>query len=336
MPVQEPTQNRPLVSVVVPTYNFGHLLPFTLDSLLQQTYTHWECVVVDDGSKDNTEAIMASYMAKDGRFRYHKQPNSGPAKARNTGIGLAKGEYLQFLDADDLLQPDKIQHQIKLIAQHPDADVVYGPVYFFKSETGKPEVVGNLVEETQVRPTVSGSGREVLRAFIITTVCVNAPLVKRGLALQLNMLDESLYQSEDWDFYLRAAQQGARFYYQDNPPGTRALIRTHDSNTTRDFFRLQYYVVKMRQKLAANCTDAELLQLNQHWMLKNLEDLIFQVQEDLDNGNVARAKERGRKAYEIHPTKRYKVYQWASLFGSAAFYRSVTQFSFKKLLAGSL
>ncbi len=322
----------PLISVVIPAYNFGHLIGYTLDSLLAQTYPHWECVVVDDGSKDNTDEVMARYMASDNRFKYHKQVNSGPAKARNAGIKLATGDYLQFLDADDLLQPDKMQAQVNVISEHPEADVVYGPVFHFSTQGLAPDKIGELGPDTVERPTVSGSGNDVTKAFLVATISVNASLVKRELALKLNLLDESLIQSEDWDFYLQAAFQGAVFYYRDLPDGARALIRKHDDNNTRDYFRLQYYVVKMRQKFASLCTDPELLALNQYWMLKNLEDLIFQIQADLASGMRKRAIQRSFKAYELHPTPRYLVYALASIFVPTLWYKKITSFSFSNLL----
>jgi glycosyltransferase involved in cell wall biosynthesis len=284
--------------------------------------------VVDDGSKDNTEAVMAQYTAQDARIRYHKQLNSGPAKARNKGISLAQGDYLQFLDADDLLQPNKIQHQVDILAQQPHVDVVYGPVYYFNTDAHAPETIGELKPDLVNRPKISGQGAEALRAFIISTVCVNAPLVRRQLANQLNMLDETLLQAEDWDFYLRAAHQGAYFHYQENPDGTRALIRKHDSNNTNNFFRLQYYVVKMRQQFATICTDAELLKLNQYWIGKNLEDLIFQIQNDLDNGRRKIAINRSYKAFMLSPSVRYFIYMMASLIASGSMYRKITRFSF--------
>lgn len=323
--------HTPFISIVVPSYNFGHLLPYTLDSILHQTFTDWEAIVVDDGSVDDTEAVMAKYVQLDSRFRYQKQVNGGPAKARNTGIALAKGTYLQFLDADDLLQADKFKFQVDILKQRPEIDIVYGQVYNFRSAPGAPDVVGNLSLETITRPKVSGSGDEVTKTFLISTVCVNAPLVRRELVMKLQMLDEELKQAEDWDMYLRAAFMGATFLYQENPPNTMALIRKHDSNNTINFYRLQYYVVKMRQKFATVCTNPALLQLNNQLILKNLEDLIFETQYDLERGNRKRAIDRSFQTLGIHFSFRYLIYAFASLFGSAWLYKKVTRFSFSKL-----
>jgi len=98
--------DRVRVSVVVPTHNYAHFLPVALDSVLAQTYRDWECIIVDDGSTDDTAAVADVYVRRDPRFRYIHQANRGLAGARNTGVRNARGDGIQFLDADDrLLSP---------------------------------------------------------------------------------------------------------------------------------------------------------------------------------------------------------------------------------------
>lgn len=103
------TPENPLVSIIIPTYNRAHLIGETLDSVLAQTYQNWECIVVDDGSTDNTEELMAEYMTKDARFQYHHRPKDrlpGGNAARNYGFEVSKGEYVQWFDDDDIMLPD--------------------------------------------------------------------------------------------------------------------------------------------------------------------------------------------------------------------------------------
>ncbi|KAB1067024.1 glycosyltransferase family 2 protein [Tamlana haliotis] len=105
----------PLVSIIIPTFNRAHLIGETLDSVLAQTYTNWECIVVDDGSTDGTGAVMKSYCEKDARFQYHHRPKDrlpGGNAARNYGFELSKGEYVNWLDSDDLFSSNKIENQI--------------------------------------------------------------------------------------------------------------------------------------------------------------------------------------------------------------------------------
>jgi glycosyltransferase involved in cell wall biosynthesis len=113
-----PNYTDTLVSIIVPCYNYGYFLPETLDSILAQSYTKWECIIVDDGSTDNTKDVATTYLITDQRFRYIYQNNRGLSAARNTGIKLSKGSYIQFLDADDLLQEKKLESQICFLEQH--------------------------------------------------------------------------------------------------------------------------------------------------------------------------------------------------------------------------
>ncbi len=109
--------DNPLVSIIIPTYNRSYLIGETLDSVLDQTYQNWECIVVDDGSMDYTEELMELYCLLDGRICFHKRPEvkmNGASSCRNYGITLSKGELIQFLDSDDLLEKNKLEEQIKL------------------------------------------------------------------------------------------------------------------------------------------------------------------------------------------------------------------------------
>ncbi len=104
-----------LISVVIPVYNRAQVLPETLDSVLSQTYTNWECIIIDDGSIDETPAIIEKYIKKEPRFYSIKNKDTGnAARARNLGIQAAKGKFIQFLDSDDVLADNKIQEQITM------------------------------------------------------------------------------------------------------------------------------------------------------------------------------------------------------------------------------
>ena len=106
----------PLVSIIIPTYNRAHLIGETLDSVLAQTYTNWECIVVGDGSTDNTATLLATYCKKDSRIQYHHRPPNKPKGAnacRNYGFELSKGDYINWFDDDDVMLPKKLEIQIK-------------------------------------------------------------------------------------------------------------------------------------------------------------------------------------------------------------------------------
>lgn len=105
-----------LVSIITPTYNCGAFIAETMDSVLAQTYTDWEMIIVDDCSTDDTRSVVEAYQAKDSRFIYYcLEQNSGAAVARTKAMELANGEYMAFLDSDDLWTPDKLERQLKFM-----------------------------------------------------------------------------------------------------------------------------------------------------------------------------------------------------------------------------
>ncbi len=109
----------PLVSIIIPTYNREHLIGETLNSVLAQTYTNWECLVIDDGSADNTSSLLETYCKKDSRIQYHHRPKNQPGggnAARNYGFELSKGEYINWFDSDDIMLHEFIEKKINLIS----------------------------------------------------------------------------------------------------------------------------------------------------------------------------------------------------------------------------
>ena len=101
------------ISVIVPCYNQEAFLDESLASVANQTYTNWECIIVDDGSTDSSALIAKAWQEKDARFKYFYQENKRLSGARNTGLTLAQGDLIQFLDGDDLLQPTKMEESVE-------------------------------------------------------------------------------------------------------------------------------------------------------------------------------------------------------------------------------
>lgn len=115
--------NIPLVSIIIPCYNQAHFLDEALQSVFDQTYANWECIIVNDGSTDNTKEIAKKWDERDSRFFYSYQENGGLSSARNTGLNIANGDYIQFLDADDCLHHFKFQESLELVKQY-NADLI--------------------------------------------------------------------------------------------------------------------------------------------------------------------------------------------------------------------
>jgi len=127
---------NPLVSIIIPTYNRAHLIGETLDSVLAQTYTNWECIVVDDGSTDQTDVEMGKYCEIDSRIKYYKRPDdhlAGGNGARNYGFKKSNGKYIQWFDSDDLMVPEKIELKVKTMLEN-DVDFVVSQTKYFNNE----------------------------------------------------------------------------------------------------------------------------------------------------------------------------------------------------------
>lgn len=136
--------HTPLVSIIIPAYNRAHLIGETLDSVLAQTYINWECIVIDDGSNDNTSELLAEYCKKDNRFQYHHRPKDRPKGAnacRNYGFELCKGEWIQFLDSDDLLESFCLSERVNLILKNPAIDLLV---------RDSAQLIGNLKKEITI------------------------------------------------------------------------------------------------------------------------------------------------------------------------------------------
>jgi glycosyltransferase involved in cell wall biosynthesis len=101
-----------LISIILPTYNRIRFIPQAIESVLKQTYTNWELIIIDDGSTDGTERIVNEYLNENSRIRYYRQPKKGASAARNFGLNIAKGSYVTFLDSDDIYHPDKLNVQL--------------------------------------------------------------------------------------------------------------------------------------------------------------------------------------------------------------------------------
>ena len=176
------------VSVIVPCYNYGHFLGAALQSVQAQTLREWECIIVDDGSSDDTRAVAARYAALDTRIQYLFQTNSGHSAARNRGLEAAQGQYLQFLDADDLLQPHKLELQAAFLDSHPSVDIVYGNHRYFTEETAQEALIAPLGNAEQ--PKKPDQDCQIQTLLIERNIMVtHAPLFRRRVIEVIGLMD---------------------------------------------------------------------------------------------------------------------------------------------------
>ena len=250
------------MSVVVPTFNYGRLIGETIASLRGQTWTNWECVIVDDGSTDGTPDICRAAAAVDRRIRYIRQDNRGHPAAKNAGVAQSRGQYLQFLDADDLIERDKLRRHAGALEADPGIDIVYGPARYFTSEHPEQRFLSVRLDDEPWMPGVSGRGAELLPHLLRQNLfAVNCPVLRRRVFDDVGGFDECLPRLDDWDFWLRCALAGKSFRYRDLPETT-ALVRCHAASLTRRKRDAIAAQIQMRRKLNPSHLPPDLRRLN--------------------------------------------------------------------------
>ncbi len=190
-----------LVSTIIPVYNRPTLVVEAIESVLAQTYRPIEIIVVDDGSTDSTAAVVEQMMTAHPEISLLRQPNSGPGPARQKGIEAASGEFIQFLDSDDLLAPEKFARQLALLEKHPECGASYGWTIRYS--------LGSDKDLTPAKWT-SRKFDSMFPSFLSDRWWdTSTPLYRATLILQ-NGPWLNLRQEEDWEFDCRLAAQGVR------------------------------------------------------------------------------------------------------------------------------
>jgi len=208
-----------LVSVIIPTFNRPKLLREALESIARQTYPSFEIIVVDDGSKTpGVGDVCRSFP----QCRYFRQENAGRSAARNFGVKHARGDFLAFVDDDDLWKPDKLARQTAFLTQNPEAGVVHGPA----------EVIGEDALPTGVVIGANNpewrEGKVFAHAVRRCVVKSPTPLMRRSLRARVGPFNTNLHHGEDWEFWARAAYV-TNFGYIKEPL---AYYRVHPGSST--------------------------------------------------------------------------------------------------------
>lgn len=213
----------PLVSVVIPAYNAGPFLGEALDSVFAQGYADLEVIVVDDGSTDNTREVAESYGD---RIRYIRQDNAGASAARNRGIREAKGDFVAFLDADDLWVPSKLQKQLELFDQRPELGMVITDCIAF-GEWGEYVPPGDKRERLMV-------GDICQNIFLYSGVGTPSVMVRREVFDKVGMFNENLPLAEDDNMWIRIAAD----YPVELIDEVLVRVRDHANRSTKGIDRL--------------------------------------------------------------------------------------------------
>jgi len=205
-----------LVSVIIPVYNREELVVEAIKSVYHQTYRPIECIVVDDGSTDQSVAVIeelkTKYNSGDFFIKLYEQKNSGAPAARNAGIKHASGAYIQFLDSDDLLYADKLTTQIDFLRENHNYDAVYGDWHHGTSDNFI-YIKGEQWEDS------------LLQFYGGRVVHTLSMLLRRKLVEKIGPWDESLKRNQEIDYFLRGLLAKGQFGYLPNPTG---LWREHD------------------------------------------------------------------------------------------------------------
>jgi glycosyltransferase involved in cell wall biosynthesis len=229
----------PAVSVIVPAYKVTEYIGETLESLRAQTFRNFETVVINDGCPDteNLERVLEPYR---GEIVYLKKTNGGLASARNAGIEASRAPLVALLDSDDVWEPEYLAVQTRMLADHPEADVVYPNATFF----GETPFAGKTVQ--QMYPS---RGDVTLQSLLSGECKVFVGVTARKEAfIRAGLFDASLRSAEDLDLWLRLAKMGARFIYHGQ-----ALVRyrSRPTNLSNDTIWMSRHVLHVYRKLLA-------------------------------------------------------------------------------------
>lgn len=238
---------NPLVSVIIPAYNADRFIDRAIGSVKAQSLADWELIIVNDGSTDQTPSVIEAAKGEDIRIQCIHQENLGLSHARNAGLRVSKGEYIQFLDADDKLLPRKLEVSLSRFQLEPSLDIVASQARVIDSKNSQDKIV----------PLPNNNKMEQLweKNFLV----VNAPLVRKELITRVGFFeteDTQLYQlygCEDWQFWLRASLIGARLEFV-----AEVLVENyrHEENMSRKDIEMHLSEIWCLNSLQTKCRDA--------------------------------------------------------------------------------
>jgi glycosyltransferase involved in cell wall biosynthesis len=222
--------NNPIVSIIIPCYNQSQFLEETLQSVINQTYANWECLIINDGSPDDTEIIAKEWIRKDDRFKYFHKENGGLSSARNLGILKSNADFILTLDSDDKYEKTFIEKGLVILLENENIGIVssWGFRFTDKKTYGLFKPTGKSIED-----------------FIYCNAAIGTSLFRKKCWEQVEGYDEKMILGyEDWEFYLRVCQKDWKvhiiqeplfFYRQHNVSMRTIAINKHD-------FKIKKYI----------------------------------------------------------------------------------------------
>ena len=225
-----------LVSIIIPTYNREEFISDAILSCLNQTYKNIEIIVIDDGSTDNTKTILEDFTIRyNNKIKYFSKENSGVSSARNFGISLSRGEFIQFLDSDDLIDQTKLEKQVKCLNKNKDIFGVYCGTRYFK------DTIDNIIFNNFFKCSIN-CYKNLLEGNFIP---IHSIIVRRCNII----FDESLSYFEDWEFWLRVLENKKISYIDEYL----CYVRVHNTNTSRNRKEMTICEINILKKLRNKC-----------------------------------------------------------------------------------
>lgn len=232
----------PRVSVIVPAYNAMRYLPLALDSILSQTFQDFEILIVDDGSRDGIQQWAA--QLDEPRVHFFTQENGGSAAARNTGISHATGEYIAFLDSDDLWDPTKLEKQVQLLDQQQDIGLVYAWVATMDAE-------GVLDGKAYCNSESGDVWDSLIEGDLL--VCGSTPMIRRACFGEVGLFDVQFAYAQTWEMWLRIA---AKYPFQVIPE-VLVHYRSHPGNISKKWQQVEKNYKAIIEKVFSNVTEQQ-------------------------------------------------------------------------------
>lgn len=257
----------PLISIIIPTYNRADLIGQTLDSVLNQTYINWECIIIDDGSTDDSLVVIQQYIDKDARFLYLSRPSykkKGPSSCRNFGIEKAIGEFVVFLDSDDLLAKNCLEYRIKFASQNPEYDFWIFKMSAFENINRS---VIFLCGELNVKDENSWSKKRLMEG--IHPFMITGPLWKKEVLFFLTGFNEELTLLEDLDLHLRSLKEGFKLKFANQLNSDCFCRKDSSRKENYDKYSLKNHLLFFKNHLDKN--DNEII----CYFIKIFNNLIF-------------------------------------------------------------
>jgi glycosyltransferase involved in cell wall biosynthesis len=250
--------SEPAFSVIIPAYNEADLVGSAIESVLRQSRSDWEAIVVDDGSTDGTAEAVRPFEERDPRIRLLRKENAGLSAARNSGFEVARGRYVSFLDSDDLLMPGYLEAMGAALDADPDAGLAYTDAWLMDADTRR---IKRTTAMSPWTPAVhpAALSLDMIRLLIPDNFIFVSTTVPRSVLDDVGLFDPELRSAEDYDLWLRILAHG---YRAVRPPATLAIKRQREDAMSTNYPKmltnlgLVYRRVASDEALPADIRDA--------------------------------------------------------------------------------